>query len=77
MGGVKIGSNVIIAAGAILTKDLADGGIYGGVPAKRIGNIDDFWRKRENEFYPSIKTNRHITDEEIKSCWDYFYNLRK
>lgn len=76
MGGVKVGSNVIIAAGAVVTKDLEDGGIYGGVPAKRIGNVEDFWKKRENEYYPSIKSNVNITDEEIKECWDFFYKSR-
>lgn len=76
MGGVKVGSNVIIAAGAIVTKDLEDGGIYGGIPAKRIGDINDFWKKRENEYYPSIASNKYMTDEEIKACWDYFYALR-
>ena len=77
MGGVKIGSNIIIAAGSIVTKDLADGGIYGGVPAKRIGNIEDFWKKRETGDYPSITTNTHISDEEVRACWDYFYKSRE
>ena len=77
MGGVKVGSNIIIAAGTVVTKDLEDGGIYGGIPAKRIGNIDDFWKKRETTYYPSIKSNRHVTKKEAKECWDYFYNLRK
>lgn len=76
MGGVKIGSNVIIAAGAIVTKDLEDGGIYGGIPAKRIGNTADFWRKRETEYYPSIKTNAGLSQKEITECWDYFYSCR-
>ena len=77
MGGVKIGSNIIIAAGSVVTKDLEDGGIYGGIPAKKIGITEDFWRKRENEYYPSINSNRNISDEEIKACWDYFYNERR
>ena len=77
MGGVKVGSNIIIAAGTVVTKDLEDGGIYGGIPAKRIGNIDDFWKKRETTYYPSIKSNRHVTKKEAKECWDYFYNSRK
>ncbi len=76
MGGVKVGSNVIIAAGAVVTKDLEDGGIYGGIPAKRIGNVDDFWKKRESEYYPSIKSNRSMSKKEIKECWDYFYDIR-
>ena len=34
--GVTIGSHVIIGANSVVTQDLADGGIYGGVPAKLI-----------------------------------------
>ena len=76
MGGVRIGSNIIVAAGAVVTKDLEDGGIYGGVPAKRIGNIEDFWKKRETEYYPSIKNNMRLTEKEIADCWKYFYESR-
>lgn len=34
--GVSIGDGVIVAAGSLVTKDLDDFGIYGGVPAKKI-----------------------------------------
>ena len=34
MPGVKIGNGVVIAAGAIVTKDIPDNVIVGGVPAK-------------------------------------------
>lgn len=34
--GVKIGNGCIIGAGAVVTKDCEDYGIYGGVPAKLI-----------------------------------------
>ncbi|MDE6004590.1 MAG: acyltransferase [Oscillospiraceae bacterium] len=44
--GVKIGDNSIIGAGAIVTKDLPSGGIWDGIPAKQIGNFDDFIAKR-------------------------------
>jgi len=37
-GGVKIGNNVIVAAGAVVTKDLPDFSIAGGVPAIVIGD---------------------------------------
>ena len=37
-GGVKIGSNVIVAAGAVVTKDLPDFAVAGGVPARVIGD---------------------------------------
>lgn len=34
--GVTIGDNVIVGANSVVTKDLAPGGVYAGVPAKRI-----------------------------------------
>ena len=37
--GVTIGNNVVIAAGAVVTKDVADNSLVGGVPAKLIKNI--------------------------------------
>lgn len=37
MPGVKIGKGAIVAGGAVITKDVADFAIVGGVPAKAIG----------------------------------------
>lgn len=36
MPGVKIGNGVIIGAGAVVTKDIPDYSIAGGIPAKII-----------------------------------------
>ncbi|MBB3108540.1 maltose O-acetyltransferase [Paenibacillus phyllosphaerae] len=38
--GVKIGMGCIIAAGAVVTKDCEPNGIYAGVPAKRLKDIE-------------------------------------
>lgn len=35
---INIGTGAIICAGAVVTKDIEDYAIYGGVPAKKIGN---------------------------------------
>lgn len=36
IGGVRIGNGAIVAAGSIVTKDIPDYSIYGGVPAKKL-----------------------------------------
>jgi len=42
---VTIGPNAIVAAGAVVTKDVAPGTIVGGIPAKAIGKVDDLVAK--------------------------------
>ncbi len=37
MYGVKIGSNAVVAAGSVVTKDVPDGAIVGGNPVRIIG----------------------------------------
>jgi acetyltransferase-like isoleucine patch superfamily enzyme len=38
--GVTVGENAVVAAGAVVTKDVAPNTIVGGNPAKFIKNID-------------------------------------
>lgn len=39
--GVTIGEGCVIAAGAVVTKDCAPNGLYGGVPAKRLKDLNE------------------------------------
>jgi serine O-acetyltransferase len=40
IGNIKIGDNVIIGAGSVVTKDLPGNGVYVGNPARLIKHID-------------------------------------
>lgn len=39
--GVTIGNNVVVAAGAVVTKDVPDNCVMGGVPARKIKDIEN------------------------------------
>ncbi|MDO5538057.1 MAG: sugar O-acetyltransferase [Desulfovibrionaceae bacterium] len=39
--GVTIGSNVVVAAGAVVTKDVPDNCVVAGVPARKIRDLED------------------------------------
>ncbi len=47
--GVTVGSNVVVAAGAVVNKDVPDGVIVGGVPAKVIGKTEDLAKKLQEK----------------------------
>ena len=77
---VKIGSNVIIGAHSLVNKDIPDGCVAAGVPAKIIGKFEDFVNKRKTlkEQYPKeLKPmNQTISPELEKLMWEDFYQQR-
>lgn len=65
--GVSIGPNAIVAAGAVVDKDVKPGTIVGGVPARIIGDFYELKSKRK-EYSES-----HNNDTSIEDYWDEFY----
>lgn len=45
---VKIGKNVLVAAGSVVTKDVEDYAIVAGNPACKIGDTRELWTRRSN-----------------------------
>ena len=72
MPNVKIGPNSIVAAGSIVTKDVPEGTIVGGNPAKVIGSFDDLHKRRIEDFneigvkYDDVEYMWHIFEKEHK-----------
>lgn len=40
LGNLTIGSNVVIGANSLVLEDIPDNEVWGGIPAKKVGNID-------------------------------------
>jgi acetyltransferase-like isoleucine patch superfamily enzyme len=55
--GVTIGPNAIVAAGSVVRRDVAEGDIVAGAPARPVGRVDDFVQRlvRENARWPWIE----------------------
>lgn len=61
--GATIGDNVIVGAGSVIAKDVPDGAVVAGNPARIISKTEDF-----------INKNRAILNEGI--VWNTHYSLK-
>lgn len=50
MPGVTIGDNCIIGCGAVVTKNVPSGEIWGGVPARFLKTVEEYYKQHEKDF---------------------------
>ena len=43
----KIGDNVVVGAGSVVTRDLPSNGVYAGIPAVKVASIEEYRKKSE------------------------------
>ena len=73
IGGVRIGPNAIVAAGAVVTKDVPENSVVGGVPARYICSFDDWLEKRKEQYPPELKPiHQDVSEELVKYMWEKF-----
>lgn len=55
MGGVTVGNNVIIGTKSVVTKNIPDGVVAAGIPARIICSIEEYYQKSKSRglFYPT------------------------
>ena len=63
MPGVQIGDNCIIAAGAIVTKNVPDNSVAVGIPARVLESIQEYADKKRN----SCVLTKNMTSKEKKA----------
>ena len=67
--GVTIGNDVIVGAGSVVSRDVQDGHVVAGNPAKFICTIEDYISKKRNEinkcpcFGEEFTINHNVTDD--------------
>lgn len=74
----SVGKNSIVAAGSIVTKHIPDNEVWGGVPAKFIMKVEDYFAKIQiqSEKYPWMpleKKNKMSESELIRARQQYFF----
>ena len=78
VGGVRIGPNAIVAAGAVVSKDVPPNSVVGGVPAKVICSFDEYVAKRKVQYPQELKPRlQEVSNELANYMWAEFEKNRQ
>lgn len=69
MPGVAVGNNVIVAAGAIVVRDVPDNSVVAGIPAKVIETIEEYAEKNKGRV---LMTKQMADNDKEKYLLEYF-----
>jgi len=84
--GVTIGPDAIVAAGAVVSRDVEERSVYGGVPARRLCSIDELVErmKQDHRGYPwhDLFESRQVPLDTLRPTLDrmrieHFFGRRK
>ncbi len=67
---VSICDNVFIAAGALVTKSIQESGVWGGVPARRIGSIESLIQKRTEYSHHIFSDDVDVFESKLWNAFD-------
>lgn len=74
--GVRIGDNVVIGAGAIVSKDIPDNSVAVGVPARVIKTADEYFEKLKKESLHLGNLKGEEKDIKLKEYYNYMGNSK-
>ena len=69
IGGVSIGPNAVIGAGSVITKDVPEGTVVAGNPARIIGSFESLHQKRKKKY---ADTRFDVLEMEPELFWEEF-----
>ena len=77
LNNVRIGENSIVAAGAVVAKDVPSNSVVGGVPAKVICSMDDYLKNRTTSYPTELKPAHQVISAPLADfMWDEFAGQR-